>query len=98
MRGIFLSTGVVIMFTAVVLLNAQSAQPAFEVATLKAVPPSPPGQPININLGAVRNGRVTLGNVTLTDCIKFAYGLASDAQVFGPDWIKEGEVRFDIVG
>jgi uncharacterized protein (TIGR03435 family) len=75
---------------------AQSV-PAFEVATVKAVPPPQVGEQYNINLGAVRNGRVTLGNVTLSDCLKFAYGIVSDSQVSGPDWIKSRAVRFDIV-
>ncbi len=76
--------------------SAQSAA-RFEVATVKAVPPPQPGEQYNINLGTVRNGRVTLTNVTLGDCLKFAYGIVSDAQVAGPDWINSKAVRFDIV-
>jgi len=79
----------------VTLLNAQTKRPEFDVATVKAVALIP-GQPININLGTVRNGRVTLGNVTLNDCLKFAYGIVSDAQIIGPEWIR-GDIRFDIV-
>jgi uncharacterized protein (TIGR03435 family) len=74
------------------LANAQS----FEVATLKLSPP-PQGNEININIGTARNGRVTLGNATLSDCLRFAYGLVSDAQLAGPDWIRSG-VRFDVDG
>src|SRR5689334_12926061 len=69
----------------------------FEVATVKRSAP-PEGDTININLGRALNGKVELGNATLSDCIKFAYGLVSDAQITGPDWIKQGPVRFDIVG
>jgi uncharacterized protein (TIGR03435 family) len=72
------------------------AQSAFEVATVKRSPP-PEGDRININLGNVRNGALTFGNASLSDCLKFAYGLVSDAQLAGPDWIKSKEVRFDIV-
>src|SRR5579864_2253090 len=72
------------------------ASPAFEVATLKQSPP-PPGDAININLGAVRNGTLTLANASLSDCLRFAYGLVSDAQLAGPDWLKSKAVRFDIV-
>ncbi len=73
-----------------------SPRVTFDVATVK---PSPPviGDLYGINLGTIRNGKVTLANTTLSDCIRFAYGLVSDAQLSGPDWIKSKEVRFDIV-
>ena len=74
------------------------SQAEFEVATVRASPPPPPpGDRININLGTVRNGRVTFTNASLSDCLKFAYGIASDEQISGPDWIKSKAVRFDIV-
>jgi uncharacterized protein (TIGR03435 family) len=60
-------------------------KPEFDVATVKAVPLAQLGDRIDINLGTVRNGRVTLANVTLSDCIKFAYGIISDAQIAGPE-------------
>ena len=63
---------------------------------MKSSPP-PPGDRININLGTVRNGTLTFTNASLSDCLKFAYGIVSDAQISGPDWIKSKEVRFDIV-
>jgi uncharacterized protein (TIGR03435 family) len=75
------------------LASAQS----FEVATLKLSPP-PQGNDININIGTARNGRLTLTNATLGDCLKFAYGLVSDAQLSGPDWVSSGDIRFDIDG
>jgi bla regulator protein blaR1 len=76
--------------------SAQSAS-RFEVATVKAVPPPQPGEQFNINLGTVRNGRVTLTNVSLSDCLRFAYGIVSDSQIAGPDWIKSKAARFEIV-
>ena len=77
---------------------AQSASPPqFEVVSLKSSAPTAPGEPININLGTYRNGRMTLGNATLGDCIKYAYGIISDDQIDGPDWTKGGAVRFDII-
>ncbi len=36
--------------------------------------------------------------MTLSDCLKFAYGVVSDSQIAGPDWIKSRTFRFDIVG
>ena len=73
-----------------------SPHPQFDVAILKSSPP-PEGSLININLGTARNGRLTLTNASLSDCIRFAYGLISDAQLIGPDWIKSKAVRFDVV-
>jgi uncharacterized protein (TIGR03435 family) len=72
-------------------------QPQFEVATVKLSPPLPAGTPLPINLGAVRNGVATLTNTTLGECIQFAYDLASNSQIAGPDWINSRDVRFDIV-
>jgi uncharacterized protein (TIGR03435 family) len=75
---------------------APAQSPAFDVASVK---PSAPisGDSYVINLGTARNGEVSLSNATLTDCIKFAYGLVSDDQVDGPAWIKSKEARFDIL-
>jgi uncharacterized protein (TIGR03435 family) len=75
---------------------AAYAQPALEIATLKRSPP-PEGDLININLGNVRNGQLTLANVTLSECLIFAYDLTSNSQLVGPDWTKSRAIRFDIV-
>ena len=72
-----------------------SAQ-AFDVASLK--PSAPVVDLYNANLGTIAHGEVTLTNATLVDCLKFAYGLASDDQMDGPDWTKSRAVRFDILG
>ena len=71
-------------------------RPEFEVATVKSSPPLA-GDRIDINLGRVLNGTVTFTNASLSDCLKFAYGIVSDEQLQGPDWIKSKNVRFDIV-
>jgi uncharacterized protein (TIGR03435 family) len=93
-----ISITALLLFICISLVNAQVARPPeFDVATVKAVAITA-GQPININLGTARNGKVTLGNVTLSDAIRFAYDMGSDAQIFGPEWIKSGDVRFEIVG
>src|SRR5689334_10560516 len=77
-------------------LIVAGAPPEFEVATVKQSPP-PEGNLIQINLGRLLNGTLTFGNASLSDCLKYAYGIASDAQLAGPDWIKTNAVRFDIV-
>lgn len=86
--------GFTALFLAPILLTA--APPEFEVATVKQSPP-PEGDLIQINLGRLDHGKLTFGNASLSDCLKYAYGIASDAQLVGPEWIKSREVRFDIV-
>ena len=83
------------------LTNAQSQTGArskqeFEVASVK-LPPVVSGDLYSINLGTIQHETVTLANVSLADCIRFAYGLTSDSQLSGPDWIKSKELRYDIV-
>jgi len=70
--------------------------PQFEVATLKQAPP-PSGDSYNITLGAIKRDRLYLTNVTLNDCVKFAYDLVSDDQISGPDWIRSKALLYDIV-
>ena len=72
-------------------------RPEFEVATVKVPAPVPLGTSIGINLGTFRNGTLTMTNVTLSECLQFAYSLVSQDQIAGPDWIKSRETRFDIV-
>jgi uncharacterized protein (TIGR03435 family) len=80
------------------IAGAADAQPSqFDVATVKLSAPVPFGTPISINLGTFRNGSLTLTNVTLSECLQFAYGTASMDQIAGPDWIQSRDVRFDIV-
>jgi uncharacterized protein (TIGR03435 family) len=77
-------------------LAAAPAQPAFDVASVKPSPP-PEGDLININLGTVNHGVVTLNNTTLSECTRYAYGLVSEDQISGPDWIRDRHIRFDII-
>ena len=84
-------------FVLLVALGLMQTQPAFEVASVK------PAERIktdtyNINLGKTNRGVLTMGNVTLSECLKFAYGFADDIQLDGPDWMRrKGEVLFDII-
>jgi uncharacterized protein (TIGR03435 family) len=71
--------------------------PEFEVASVKPVDNSKLGDSISMNLGTVRPEEVTFGNATLNDCIRFAYDMASDAQIAGPDWIKSKQFLYEIV-
>jgi uncharacterized protein (TIGR03435 family) len=76
----------------------QASAPAFDVATVKMGGPVEANGMININTGKILNGVVTLSNATLSDCLKFAYSLTTDAQLAGPDWINQKVVRFEVTG
>jgi uncharacterized protein (TIGR03435 family) len=76
-------------------LVACAQQPSFDVASLKPVQSTV--VPFLINLGTARNGEVKLTNTTLSDCLRYAYKITTDAQIVGPDWIRNKEVRFDIL-
>ncbi len=76
----------------------QAPAPAFEVATIKMGGPVEANGNININLGRILNGVVTLSNATLSDCLKFAFSLTTEDQVAGPDWIKDKLVRYEVTG
>ena len=77
--------------------SAGAARPEFEVASLKPVILDG-ADTYTANLGMVQNGVVTLTNTTLSECLRFAYGITTDDLVAGPDWIKNKSVRFDITG
>jgi uncharacterized protein (TIGR03435 family) len=81
---------------AVFLFTTWAFAAEFEVATVKRSPP-PESDLININPGSFRNDRLLFANASLSDCLKFAYGIVSDDQISGPDWIKSKLIRFDIV-
>jgi len=93
-RSLLLVAGLSTLLAQSALLGQSTAQ--FEVASVK-VPPVVGGELYNINLGTIQHDTVTLTNVSLADCVSFAYGLTSDAQLIGPDWIKSKELRYDIV-
>ena len=77
------------------LASAFAQSPAFDVASVKPSPPA--GDLLQINLGAFNHGEATLTNVTLSECIQFAYGLVSEDEIDGPDWIRDRSLRVDIV-
>jgi uncharacterized protein (TIGR03435 family) len=74
----------------VILAHSQS----FDVASVKPSPSD--GGLLNINHGSLTHGVVTLTNVTLAECIEYAYGLISDDQVDGEAWTRDRHTRFDI--
>lgn len=68
--------------------------PRFEAATLKQAPP--PSGNYSITLGLVKGSRFYMTNATLSDCLKFAYGLVSDEQISGPEWLWSRADLYDI--
>ncbi len=85
----------------VLVLAGQCVQaqrpPEFEIATVRLVDISTLGDSISMNIGTVRREEVTFGNATLRDCIRFAFGIASDSQINGPDWIRSKRNLYNIV-
>ncbi len=69
----------------------------FDIASVKPGGPVRPDGLLDINLGTARHGEVTLTNTTLSECIRWAYGLANEEQIAGPDWIRERNTRVTIV-
>lgn len=80
------------------LATAAMAQPAFDVASVKPGGPVRPDGLLEINLGHAEHGVLTLSNTTLSECIRYAYGLTNEEQIAGPVWIKDRQFRYEIVG
>src|SRR5260221_12024471 len=76
-------------------ITALAQAPSFDVASVKPSAP-PAGDLYRANLGTAFHGEVLLSNATLSDCLKFAYGLSNDTQLEGPVWITDKSIRFDI--
>lgn len=75
--------------------GAQSPK-MFDVASVRQVDTSKLGDSIVMNIGTVRGNKLIFENVTLIDCIRFAYGVASNSQIEGPDWIRSKSLLYDV--
>ncbi len=69
--------------------TSQAAPPAFEVASVKAMKPVRGSDRLQVEPGSL-----TMRNVTLRTCIRWAYGVG-EYQVNGPDWINSE--RYEII-
>jgi uncharacterized protein (TIGR03435 family) len=78
------------------LASALHAQPEFDVASVKAVDLSTLGRPYSMSFGANHN-EVVFANARLLEIIRWAYGITSDAQVLGPDWLFSKQRLYDIL-
>jgi uncharacterized protein (TIGR03435 family) len=76
--------------------NLADKKPTFDVASLKPAAPPPSGR-ITVDLGNSSHGRLTLTNVTLSECLRFVFKIYTDDQIAGPDWIKDHRFLFNIV-
>ena len=72
----------------------QTADPAFEVASVKASPPAAMGMRIQPNAITASPGGVTMLNTSFKAVVQWAYHLQA-IQVTGPDWVDSN--RYDIV-
>src|SRR5579883_3252704 len=79
------------------LASVALAQPAFDVASVKQGGPVRPDGLLNIDLGHANNGVVTLTNTTLSEMVRYAYGLTNEDQIAGPGWIKDRQYRYELV-
>jgi uncharacterized protein (TIGR03435 family) len=70
---------------------AASADPSFEVATIKPSKPDEQGRAF-----LVRGGQFSTINTTLQSIIEFAYDLQANQVVGGPDWMTSD--KYDITG
>jgi uncharacterized protein (TIGR03435 family) len=52
---------------------------------------------MSVDLGNWSHGRLTLTNVTLSECLRFAFKIHTDDQIVGPDWIRDHHTLFNIV-
>jgi uncharacterized protein (TIGR03435 family) len=83
-----------LVFLAVTSIAAAQT-PAFDVASVKPEELTGADQYF-ANLGRITHGELTMGNVTLSEAVRFAWGINNDAQVAGPEWIKSKMVRYKI--
>jgi uncharacterized protein (TIGR03435 family) len=95
-RSIWAAAVTIILVLSPVTRAQSPVRPQFEVASLKPGQPIP-GDKIYTNLGSLSHGTLTLTNTSLADCLRYAFGLTSNDQLSGPDWVKSKVVRFDIV-
>jgi uncharacterized protein (TIGR03435 family) len=82
------------MIEAMLLLTLAQAT-GFDVASVKSEGP-PSGDLYVAILGRIEHGELTMSNVTLSEAVRFAWGINNDAQVAGPDWIKNKTIRYHI--
>ena len=72
------------------------APPRFDTASVKVAPRSP--FDYRAVLGTVYHGEVRMTEATLSECLRFAFGLENGFQIVGPDWIRSKEFLFNITG
>jgi uncharacterized protein (TIGR03435 family) len=72
------------------------APPRFDTASVKVAPRSP--FDYRAVLGTVVRGEVRMTEATLSECLRFAFGIENSFQIVGPDWIQSKEFLFNITG
>ena len=69
-------------------------QSQFDVASIKPSPFVLAGDSNPESIDVSQGGRLTMRNIRLSSCLKWAYGV-QDSQIAGPDWV--GIEQYDIV-
>src|SRR4029077_8262602 len=84
--------GVCLLALTPAMVFGETAPLSFEVASIKAAAPQPPGR-FQISMGS-DPGRINYSGVSLKNLVERAYSIKS-YQVSGPDWLDSE--RFDVV-
>jgi uncharacterized protein (TIGR03435 family) len=74
--------------------SPETAQSQFDVASIKPSQFVLAGDSNPESIDVSQGGRLTMRNIRLSSCLKWAYGV-QDSQIPGPDWV--GMDRYDIV-
>jgi uncharacterized protein (TIGR03435 family) len=76
-------------------MAALAQRPEFDVASVKP-DATTVGGVYNANLGRIQHGELSMANVTLSEAVRYAWGINNDNQVSGPEWIKNKTIRYKI--
>ena len=79
---------------ALCLAESQASQPQFDVASIKPSTVVTLGDNNPESIDIARSGRLTMRNIRLSSCLKWAFDV-QDSQISGPGWI--GSERYDII-
>ena len=83
-----------LMAASVALAAGQAAAPKFDKASVRMVRYVP--SEFRAVLGTAVNGDVRLTDATLQECLRFAFGIANDLQIAGPDWMRSRDYLYNV--
>ena len=80
---------------ALCLAESQASQPQFDVASIKPSTVVTLGDNNPESIDIAPSGRLTMRNIRLSSCLKWAFDVQDSTQISGPGWI--GSERYDII-